>query len=390
MGEAITHPFRVQISDKMQLIGRSESFQQLIESIRQVAPTTITVLITGESGTGKEIIARAIHELSPRKAKPLITVNCGAIPEGILESELFGHEKGSFTGAVDMRRGYFELADSGTLFLDEIGEMPLTTQVKLLRALDSQEFMRVGGNRIQHVNIRVLAATNRDLELAVRRNEFRKDLFFRLNAVKIHIPPLRERRPDIHPLAEFFAEETSRQNAIRFQGFTEEAFQVLENHSWPGNIRELRHVIERAIILEAGQMIDGTAMKKHIQEDSRLENALPVLLHKSADQSERELIYRALVDIRMALEDLRRLVIGAFPVQISGEDIGPGFEGGSASREENRVLEHEDLSIKNAEKKQIEKALEQFKHNRRKAAKALGMGERTLYRKLKEFGLENH
>jgi len=390
MGETIKHPFRVQISEKLQLIGRSESFQQLVESIRQVAPTNITVLITGESGTGKEVVARAIHELSPRKAKPLFTVNCGAIPEGILESELFGHEKGSFTGAVDMRRGYFELADGGTLFLDEIGEMPLTTQVKLLRALDTREFMRVGGNRIQHVDVRVLAATNRDLELAVRRNEFRKDLFFRLNAVKIHLLPLRERRPDIHPLVDYFAEEIGRQNAIRFQGFTEEAFQILENHSWPGNIRELRHVIERAIILEAGQTIDGPAMKKHIQEDSRLENALPVVLHKSADQAERELIYRALVDIRMALEDLRRLIVGAFPMQIAGGDLGAGFEGRPAPQEDSRLMEQEDLSIKNAEKKQIEKALEQFRHNRRKAAKALGMGERTLYRKLKEFGLENH
>jgi transcriptional regulator with GAF, ATPase, and Fis domain len=264
MGEMIKNPFRVRISDKLELIGRSESFQQLVESVRQVAPTSITVLITGESGTGKEIIARAIHELSPRRAKPLITVNCGAIPEGILESELFGHEKGSFTGAVDMRRGYFELADGGTLFLDEIGEMPLTTQVKLLRALDTKEFMRVGGNRIQHVDVRVIAATNRDLELAVQRSEFRKDLFFRLNAVKIHILPLRERRPDIHPLVEYFAEEVGRQNAIRFQGFTEEAIHILEAHSWPGNIRELRHVIERAIILERGQTIDGLVMKKHI------------------------------------------------------------------------------------------------------------------------------
>ena len=389
MGEMIKNPFRVRISDKLELIGRSESFQQLVESVRQVAPTSITVLITGESGTGKEIIARAIHELSPRRAKPLITVNCGAIPEGILESELFGHEKGSFTGAVDMRRGYFELADGGTLFLDEIGEMPLTTQVKLLRALDTKEFMRVGGNRIQHVDVRVIAATNRDLELAVQRSEFRKDLFFRLNAVKIHILPLRERRPDIHPLVEYFAEEVGRHNAIRFQGFTEEAIHILEAHSWPGNIRELRHVIERAIILERGQTIDGLVMKKHIQEDSHPENALPVLLHKSADQAERELIYRALVEIRMALEDLRRLIIGAFPMRIAGRDIGAGSEDGSA-QEENPVLEQEDLSIKNAEKKQIEKALEQFRHNRRKAAKALGMGERTLYRKLKEYGLEDH
>lgn len=366
------------------LIGRSEIFIQTWELIKQVAPTHITVLITGESGTGKEQIAKVIHQLSPRKQKPLFTVNCGAIPEGILESELFGHEKGSFTGAIDTRKGYFELADEGTLFLDEIGEMPLAIQVKLLRVLESMEFLRVGGSRMIKVNVRVIAATNKDLEWAVERQEFRKDLFYRLNAVRINVPPLRERREDIRLLATYFAEETAKANHIQFEGFTEEAFQLLESYSWPGNIRELRNLMERLLILEKGKRIDRKMLELHLEKARDFERKLPMATHKTSEQAERELIYRALVDIRMAIEDLRRLVLGMSPLRFPTPSIPIDEDIEEAKTTESSI----DFRLEELEKQQIIKALDEFGGNRRKAAQALGISERTLYRKLKEYGIE--
>jgi DNA-binding NtrC family response regulator len=363
------------------LVGRSEAFLQAWELVKQVAPTQITVLITGESGTGKEKIARALHAISPRREKPLLTVNCGAIPEGLLESELFGHEKGSFTGATDARRGYFELADGGTLFLDEIGEMPLATQVKLLRVLETMEFMRVGGSRMLRMDVRVIAATNKDLDTAVTRGEFRRDLFYRLNAVKIRVPPLRERRTDIRELTLQFADTVCRDNHIPFEGFTEDALDLLENYSWPGNVREMRNVIERVIVLEKGQRIDRARLEGHLGEGLEFERNLPVVTHKSAEQSERELLVRALLDIRMAIEEIRRLLVrgsGAkIPLTPVPQDPAPVVE----------TLPR-DFNLEELEKQQIERAIDRFAGNRRKAAKALGIGERTLYRKLKEHGIE--
>jgi DNA-binding NtrC family response regulator len=366
------------------LIGRSEAFLQTWELIKQVAPTQITVLITGESGTGKEMIARTLHALSPRKEKPLITVNCGAIPEGILESELFGHEKGSFTGATETRKGYFEVADGGTLFLDEIGEMPLGTQVKLLRVLEEMEFMRVGGNRVQRVDVRVIAATNKDLEIAVQRKEFRRDLFYRLNAVRIWVPPLRNRKADIRPLTLNLAESVCRDNKIQFAGFTDDAFEHMENYSWPGNIRELRNTVERVIILEKGQKIDRALLESHLGEGFVSERNLPVATHKTTDQAERELIYRALLDIRVAVEEVRRLLLEnrTFRLPVASADTK------HESIEDAHTAELQDFNLDGIEKQQIIKALDRFTGNRRKAAKALGIGERTLYRKLKEYGIE--
>ena len=358
-------------------VGRSEAFRQILETVKQVAPTNITVFIFGESGVGKEMVARALHELSPRRGKPMLTVNCGAIPEGILESELFGHERGSFTGAQDMRRGYFELADSGTLFLDEIGELPPATQVKLLRVLESREFMRVGGSRMRHVDVRLIAATNRDLDASVRRGEFRKDLFYRLNAVRILVPPLRERREDIRELAVRFAEDVCRENHIRFQGFTEDAFETLENYSWPGNIRELRNVVERVIVLGKGKQIDRSILESEIREPVEIEPNLPVVTHKTSEQAERELIYRALLDIRISLEDLRRILIAGAPRQIKAYEEAPPMPKDAS-----------ESTVKRMEKDLIEKTLRQFKGNRKKTAQALGIGERTLYRKLKEYGID--
>ncbi len=374
-------------SETLGLIGRSEPFLQVIESIKQVAPTNIIVLIMGESGTGKEMIAKAIHLLSMRKDKPLLTVNCGAIPEGILESELFGHEKGSFTGAIDRKMGYFEAANGGTLFLDEIGEMPLGTQVKLLRVLEEKEFMRVGGNRILKVDVRVLAATNKDLEKAVSRQEFRKDLFYRLNAVKISVPPLRERKADIRPLAIHFAGDVCRENNIRFQGFTDDAFRIMEDYSWPGNIRELRNLVERMIILGKGEQVDQSTIIDHIEQIVEPDRNLPVVAHKTSDQAEREIIYRALLDIRVAVEEIRSLLLGNRVKHVDRSHVDFPFQT-EVSRTEDLSHAEQQLTIKEMERIEIEKALNRYKGNKRKVAKALGIGERTLYRKLKEYHIE--
>ncbi len=374
--------------NNVELIGKSGPFLQMMESVKQVAPTNITVLITGESGTGKEMIAKTIHELSPRKDKPMLTVNCGAIPEGILESELFGHEKGSFTGAVELRKGYFELADGGSLFLDEIGEMPLSIQVKLLRVLEEKNFIRVGGTKQIQVDVRLITATNRDLGEAVKKGEFRQDLYYRVNAIRIQVPPLRVRREDIEPLAIRFAEEVCRANKIHFKGFEDDAFQALENHSWPGNIRELRNLIERIIVLEGGNRIDGATIRSHIRDAQEIDRNLPMVVHKTSEQAERELIYRALIDMRIMLEDIRSMMLNQ-PSHTGNINLRSPISHAVPDQAESPKSE-ESLSIKEMEKQQIMKALDQFRRNRRKAAKALGIGLRTLYRKLKEYDLEEY
>ncbi len=380
------NPYSESWQNDLGLIGKSEAFERTLETIRQVAPTAITVLIMGESGTGKEMIARAIHTLSQRKEQPLLTVNCGAIPEGILESELFGHEKGSFTGAVETRKGYFELAEKGTLFLDEIGEMPLGTQVKLLRVLEEREFMRVGGSKVLKADVRVLAATNKDLEIAVKRNEFRKDLFYRLNAVKIEVPPLRQRGEDIRPLAIHFADTVCKTNDIPCQGFSEDGFSAIEQMAWPGNIRELRNIIERIIVLEKGRLIDRALVAKHLGTPAEVDRSLPMVVHKTTDQAERELIYRVLLDIRLLVEEMHQALLGGTNPNMAKSPVTQPFHVEVPPQAQNQV--EEELTLREMEKKQIEKLLDRFRGNRRKTAKTLGIGERTLYRKLKEYGLE--
>jgi len=374
------------------IVGRADSFVKVLETVKQVAPLQITVLLFGESGTGKEIIARAIHTLSARADHPLVTVNCGAIPEGLLESELFGHEKGSFTGASGKRQGYFEIAHNGTLFLDEIGEMPLQTQVGLLRVLETQEFMRVGGTAPIKTDVRVIAATNQNLEAQVTRGEFRKDLFYRLNAITIQLPPLRKRKDDIRLLAALFAREVCAKNNIPFTGFTAGAFELLREYPWPGNIRELKNLIERVIILSKGEKIDADLIEPHLHTAfDDYDRPLPMIVNKSPDQAERELIYRALVDLKLAVEDIRSSIgilyqqpVRSIPYPLSRDVQEAPFEEHIPAREPDETS----LNLREMEKRVIAKALEAYSGNRRKAAEALGIGERTLYRKIKEHNLE--
>jgi len=375
------------------IIGRSHALQQVLLTIRQVAPTDIAVLIVGESGTGKELVAKAIHAQSLRRESPIVVVNCGAIPEGILESELFGHEKGAFTGAVGARKGYFELAHTGTIFLDEIGEMPLSTQVKLLRVLENQDFMRVGGTKLQKIDVRVIAATNKNLEKAVNGGEFREDLYYRLNAIHIRIPPLRERPEDVEPLIKKIASDFARDNHIEFGGFSETALKILQNHAWLGNVRELKNVIESMIILEKGRMIDEFSLSNYIKQLRGHERNLPVPTNRSTEQVEREFIYHALIDLKSEITKLRE---DLFQFMYSDRqpkslpfysEVVPGYADEFTPNATKENFNFEGKTLEEIERHMINDALEKNDGSKRKAAKALGISERTLYRKIKEYSL---
>jgi len=379
---------------KYGIIGSSDGIHQIFEIIEQVASTDISVLIIGESGTGKELVAKAIHENSLRAEKSLVIVNCGAIPEGIIESELFGHEKGAFTGAVGPRKGFFETANGGTIFLDEIGEMPLNAQVKILRVLEGKEFTRVGGSVHHKVDVRVIAATNRDLEREVIKGNFRQDLFFRLRAVTAPIPPLRSRKKDIMLLANTFAENFCNKNKINFKGFDPSAIAILENYSWPGNVRELRNLIESIIVLEKGSLIDQFTLSKYLDHTSSADNFLPIPLNKSTDQAEREFIYRALIDLKTEISQLREIILTKlFPPRRlkpweHGEPIPYSHSLNSEILVENTPIENTSMaSLQEMERELIENTLQRFEGNKRRAAKSLKISERTLYRKIKEYDL---
>lgn len=389
------------------IIGTSDGIRQVLDMIGQVAPVNISVLITGESGTGKELVAKAIHQSSKRNNDPLVVVNCGAIPEGIIESELFGHKKGSFTGAGEDRKGYFEEANKGTIFLDEIGETPLETQVKLLRVLESGEFMRVGEAKMRKTDVRIIAATNKDLRDLVKKGEFRQDLYFRLKTVTVHVPALRNRVEDIGPFVERFALEFTRSNDILYRGFMPDAVRVLKQYEWPGNVRELKNFVEKILVLEKGERITAEMVQKELTEvlplDSTYNPALPVVVSKSSDKAEIDLILRQLFMLKQDTEVIQKMLVSGAISQGDGKQslsgLNPLEQGGLSIPEKSMEIMEEgyrfirddaigELSIKELEEEAITRTLRFFNNNRRKTARSLGMSERTLYRKIEEFGLE--
>jgi transcriptional regulator with GAF, ATPase, and Fis domain len=353
------------------ITGKSKQIKDLLDISHQVAQSDISVLISGESGVGKDLFAKAIHNFSKRENKELINVNCGAIPEGILESELFGHKKGSFTGAVDDRKGYFELADNSTLFLDELAEMPLTTQVKLLRVLETGEFLPLGSERTKKVDVRIIAATNKDLQIEVDSKRFRKDLYFRLKAVTLYIPPLRERREDINLMIELFLNNYANQNKFKPPIITNDAYDLLNQYTWPGNVRELKNVIETALALDTKGILDEDSFvnllsKPRIFEEQR---NLPVSLHKTNESLDREIILGALIEIKKDLNELKN------------------FAYNSNAQNQSTTELNEIIPINVLEEEAIINAINYTKGNKRKAARLLGLSERTLYRKIKEYGI---
>lgn len=355
---------------KFGIIGRSKEMRDLTDIVQQVANSDISVLLYGESGVGKEVFAHAIHGFSNRAEKNLVSVNCGAIPEGILESELFGHKKGSFTGAVESRKGFFEIADGGTLFLDEIAEMPITTQVKLLRAIETKEFMKVGAETSTNVDIRIIAATNKNLQTEVDARRFREDLYFRLKAVTLHIPPLRKRKQDIDELIDFFIAQFSQGKGIEI---TNDARDFLRNYAWPGNIRELRNTLETAIALNRNEVLDIQLFEKLLKIDTTPENKLlPATVSQPANEFEKEFIYRALFELKKDILELKDIITDDLKERRINHDNG------------RRPPEY---NLNEMEKKTIISALERTGGNRKLSAKLLGLSERTLYRKMNSHNI---
>ena len=386
------------------LIGESDAIREVMVQVEQMAPVSSTVLIEGESGTGKELVARAIRLLSNRRNKPFIAVNVGALPETLLESELFGHEKGAFTGAAERRLGRFELADEGTLFLDEIGEIPPATQVKLLRVLEEREFMRVGGTHPITVDVRVIAATNQPLRELVEEGRFRPDLFYRLNVLRIYLPPLRERRDDIPMLVRRFIQDYSQQHDRPFHGISAEAMQLLVAYLWPGNVRELRNLVESMVVLSPGHEIQPGDLPRQIREGGAA-RFLPVHVgpllrgQEGAAGRELEFIVRSLLELKLQVEELRRRMdedrlgregwIGdvhpAPMVAPPATPHVPAIEPREQAPPPNVVTIAPGTRMADIERAVIEAALKETRGNRRRAAEMLGIGERTLYRKIKEY-----
>ncbi len=408
------------IKQRFGIIGNYEGLNRAIDIAVQVAPTDLSVLITGESGTGKEIFPQVIHTYSTRKHGQYIAVNCGAIPEGTIDSELFGHEKGSFTGATESRKGYFEVADGGTIFLDEVAELPLSTQVRLLRVLETGEFIRVGSSKVQKTNVRVIAASNVEVPKAIDNGKFREDLFYRLNTVPIKIPALRDRGEDIFLLFRKFAvdfAEKYRMPAIRLDS---EAKNLLLNYSWPGNVRQLKNITEQISIIESDREIVAVNLQNYLPVHGG--NKLPAIISKSEDKSfssEREILYKILFDMKSDMNDLKKLV---FDLIRRGE-IDTSFQENNSKVIENLFRDNEQsdnnhqnsdttqvdyshnqarnniqdteeiieesYSLAEKEMEMIKKALEKYNGKRKMAANELGISERTLYRKIKEYGIES-
>ncbi len=392
---------RRQLQERTGIIGEHPAIQEVLVKIEQMAPVSSTVLVEGESGTGKELVAKAIHDLSPRRGKAFIAVNCAALPETLLESELFGHEKGAFTGAAERRLGRFELADGGTLFLDEIGEIPPAVQVKLLRVLETRSFFRVGGTQPIKVDVRVIAATNRHLQEQVAIGEFREDLFYRLNVLFIYLPPLRERRSDIPLLVRRFTREFASAHERSFRGIAPEAMERLVNAHWPGTVRQLRNLIESMVVLAPGSEIRAADIPPEILEGAR--TLLPVRVVPQATggapgAAELEFLLRSVMELRLQVEELRRRVDAREPQRVQVIEVGDGAHlgelgpdgslGGPDDAAPDTVVYRPGMTMAEVEKAAIEAALREFRGNRRRAAEVLGIGERTLYRKLKAYDLE--
>lgn len=380
------------------IIGNTEAIQEVLEMIIQVGPVDITVLITGESGTGKEKVAKSIHKSSKRTHEALIIVNCGAIPEGIIESELFGHKKGAFTGAGDDRKGYFETANKGTVFLDEIGETPLETQVKLLRVLENGEFIRVGDSNTLHTDVRIIAATNKNLESLVKKSDFRQDLYYRLKTVSIHVPALRQRIEDLSLFVERFALEFTRTNDIVYRGFMPEAIRLMKQYNWPGNVRELKNFVESILVLEKGERVTSEMVERKLRPslDTTLQNPhLPVVVDQSPERVENELILRQLFLLRQDVELIRKTMNKhergnetLHYINESVQDVPVTMEIDSQADALIRPDAIGDMTLEDLEKEAIKRTLKFFNKNRRAAARSLGMSERTLYRKINDYGLE--
>lgn len=413
------------IKQRFGIIGNSPLLDRAIDIARQVAPTDLSVLINGESGTGKEVFPQIIHQNSSRKHGQYIAVNCGAIPEGTIDSELFGHEKGSFTGAHEARKGYFEVADGGTIFLDEVGELPLSTQARLLRVLETGEYIKVGSSKVQKTNVRVVAATNIHFASAIEKGKFREDLFYRLNTVPIHLPALRERKEDIHLLFRKFASDFATKYRMPALKLNAEAEQILINYYWPGNIRQLKNITEQISIIEKEREINGEQLLKYLPDYHTTK--LPTLVSSglnaqgqgSSEMSERDLLYKVLFDMKKDLNDLKKvvhdIVSGSAPItNIPNEDLSimnrlyvpeENFQTTALSPSEIKVhnpvivkegagyhqpiIVEESLSLQDKEIDMIKKALKKHKGKRKYAAQELGISERTLYRKINEYNIND-
>lgn len=414
------------IKQRFGIIGSTPLLDRAIDIAKQVAPTDLSVLITGENGTGKEVFSQIIHQLSARKHGTLIAVNCGAIPEGTIDSELFGHEKGSFTGAHEARKGYFEVANGGTIFLDEVAEMPLPTQARLLRILETGEFIKVGSSKVQKTNVRVVAATNVNIPDAIAKGKFREDLYYRLNSVPIHVPPLRERKGDIHLLFRKFAADCAAKYRMPVIKLTDDAVRILENYRWPGNVRQLKNIAEQISVIEEKREIGSDIILQYIPSDTVTN--LPMLgTAANAEQeiSEREILYKVLFDMKKDMNELKKLVADIMSssgsvnnqefIQSHANELNKLYGDVNAIDIENGVQLHqpviakpvvgashvstavhhtpveiveESLSLEDKEIEMIKKALEKHKGKRKSAAKELGISERTLYRKINEYNID--
>ena len=404
------------IKQRFEIIGNHSGLDRAIEKAVRVSPTDITVLVTGESGVGKEVFPKIIHQLSHRKHNKFIAVNCGAIPEGTIDSELFGHEKGAFTGATSSRSGYFEVANGGTIFLDEVGELPLTTQVRLLRVLENGEFIKVGSSKVQKTNVRIVAATNLNMENAISKGKFREDLFYRLSTVEIKIPPLRDRNTDIILLFRKFASDFAKKYNMPTVRLDDDAQRILKNYNWNGNIRQLKNITEQLSVLEKERAINGVMISSYLPDPK---NNLPALISENKSEndfsSEREILYKILFDMRRDLNELKKLTSNIKKSNSTESEkiddthslLPRKFNEMENSNDENdsllddnfehkndkysfaeEITEEETLSLQDKELELIIKALERNNGRRKAAAKELGISERTLYRKIKQYDLE--